>query len=232
MVSWERERAYVSIGWTQDAMLFRWARQKRSRRTVSARAIGLSLIVEVPRSINSICSGAEPAVMSSEETGVILEKQVADRETIEWSYGVDCRPWSRTSMLKTIDGTILSMCFHMSFCNSSLAVLRINAWCPRRPRHRNLSEGNVFTRLYRLGGLTSFYWCHCCCGRVRWIGRRKIHNFVDNSAPLLGSRRKIRTRRTTNMIIRVFSMIFTEATACSVNSRSFLSSSTRRRASR
>ena len=70
--SLERQKGYVSIGWTQDAMLFRWARQNRSRRTISASATGLSLIVAVPRSINSICSGAEPAARSSEETGVIL----------------------------------------------------------------------------------------------------------------------------------------------------------------
>ena len=67
-----RSRDYVRMGWTQEAMLLRWARQKRSRRTVSARTMGLSLIAEVLRSINSICSGADPVPVSSEETGVIL----------------------------------------------------------------------------------------------------------------------------------------------------------------
>ena len=50
--------SYVRIGWTHAVILFKWARQNKSRRTISAKTAGSSLAIDAPRSINSISSGA------------------------------------------------------------------------------------------------------------------------------------------------------------------------------
>ncbi len=55
-------------------ILFKCARQNKSRRTVSAKTAGLSLAINVPRSINSISSGAVVrARFSRDDADVILE---------------------------------------------------------------------------------------------------------------------------------------------------------------
>jgi hypothetical protein len=61
------------MGWTQAVILFKWARQNKSRKTISAKRSGLSLGIDDPRSINSICSGVVvPPTLSWDDVGVIL----------------------------------------------------------------------------------------------------------------------------------------------------------------
>lgn len=220
--------SYVRIGWTQTIMLFKWARQKRSRSTRWAKAAGLSLITVVPRSISSICSG------DVDEVGVPWSGEEA---LVGWVVNAVCRYSSGTSILKIIDGTILSMCFQISFWRSSFAVLRIKAWWPRRPKQRNL---NWARHAQCRSLIMQWQWC-------------SLLDLIRFTVIMTKFSKTINEKFIISLIIWCFFSNFTiglklneqgsigcdhiecsasrtEAMACSISSRSFFSSRTNRRA--
>lgn len=111
------------------AWLSRWLRReryiKRRRKECSYPKIGCvhaEILFECARKIKSL------KITSAKWLGSFSSELI-----------VDGRCSSRICIFSKIDGTIWSMYLQASFCNSSLAVFRMNAWWPRRPNERNLS---------------------------------------------------------------------------------------------